>query len=127
MAGLEKKVGRYSAQFKYEVLQFIAGNDLSHREGAAIYNIRDPSMLTQWRRSYDEGGLAALVSRLRGSAKQMPDTPPKKPLAVADNASPTREDLLAEVNYLRMENAYLKKLKALVQEQQKFALRKKRR
>ncbi|ONQ81515.1 transposase, partial [Burkholderia cenocepacia] len=29
----------------------------------------------------------------------------------------TREDLLQELNYLRMENAYLKKLRALVQAQ----------
>lgn len=33
----------------------------------------------------------------------------------------TREQLLAEVNSLRMENAYLKKLDALVQSQRKSA------
>jgi transposase len=34
-----------------------------------------------------------------------------------DDETRTREELLAEVNFLRMENAYLKKLKALVQQQ----------
>lgn len=125
--GLEKKYSHFSAQFKFEVLQFIVGNDLSHRQVAAIYNIRNPSMLADWERSYHEGGLDALVPRPRGRGKQMSDPPPKKPPAVPDDPSPSREALLAEVSYLRMENAYLKKLKALVQEQQKFALRKKRR
>ena len=38
----------------------------------------------------------------------------------------SREDLLAEVNHLRMENAYLKKLDALVQANTKAAQQKKR-
>ena len=125
--GLEKKYSHFSAQFKVEVLQFVVGNNLSHRQVAAIYNIRNPSVLAGWERSYREGGLDALVPRPRGRAKQMSDPPLNKPLVVPGGPSPSREDLLAEVNYLRMENAYLKKLKALVQEQQKFALRKKRR
>ena len=36
------------------------------------------------------------------------------------------EQLLEEINYLRMENAYLKKLEALVQADKKAAQRKKR-
>jgi len=44
-----------------------------------------------------------------------------------DDATRSREELLAEVNFLRMENAYLKKLKALVQQQeQQTTARKKR-
>jgi transposase len=36
-----------------------------------------------------------------------------------DDEKRTREELLAELNQLRMENAYLKKLRALVQAKQK--------
>lgn len=49
---------------------------------------------------------------------------PKKP-ALPD-AARTREDLLKELQFLRTENAYLKKLDALVQAKQKSAQQKKR-
>jgi transposase len=48
-----------------------------------------------------------------------PDTPP-------DNEHRSRDELLAELDYLRMENAYLKKLQALVQARPQQAPRKKR-
>ena len=43
-----------------------------------------------------------------------------------DDENRPRDELLAELNYLRMENAYLKKLQALVQAQQKATPPKKR-
>jgi transposase len=45
--------------------------------------------------------------------------PTTKPEPSPDDEKRTREELLAELNQLRMENAYLKKLRALVQAQQK--------
>jgi len=55
-------------------------------------------------------------------------TPQKKvqPQSAKPDESRSREELLEEVNHLRMENAYLKKLKALVQEQELEASLKKR-
>ncbi len=44
-----------------------------------------------------------------------------------DDESRTREELLAEVNHLRMENAYLKKLDALVQQQKQREIARKKR
>jgi transposase len=49
-----------------------------------------------------------------------------KPNAPTDDDKRSREELLAEVNQLRMELAYLKKLEALVQARPKQAPRKKR-
>jgi transposase len=55
----------------------------------------------------------------------MSDSPsPKKINSPVDDALRSREDLLAEVNQLRMENAYLKKLGALVQATQQVQLKK---
>ena len=51
-------------------------------------------------------------------------TPPPSSPPVEDTR--TRDELVAELNYLRMENAYLKKLEALIQAQKKAALRKPR-
>jgi transposase len=43
-----------------------------------------------------------------------PEPPPAQPEAHNDEAK-SRDELLAELNSLRMENAYLKKLRALTQ------------
>jgi transposase len=53
-------------------------------------------------------------------------TPTKKPESLPGEDKRSREDLLAELDYLRMENAYLKKLRALVQAKQNAAQPKKR-
>jgi transposase len=52
--------------------------------------------------------------------------PTTKPEPKGDDEKRTREDLLVELQHLRMENAYLKKLRALVQAQQKATPPKKR-
>jgi transposase len=49
------------------------------------------------------------------------------PAIPPDDDNRSREELLAEVNQLRMELAYLKKLEALVQAQKKLVPLKKRR
>jgi transposase len=55
----------------------------------------------------------------------MPEQP-TTPSATPDDDTRTRQELLEELNYLRMENAYLKKLEALAQAQRQAAQRKKR-
>ena len=124
--GLKKKFNYYTATFKLAVLQYRWKHELSHCETAAVFNIRNPPSLAEWERRYHLGGIDALDSAPRGRPKKMPDSPPKKPLAPPDAPSRTREELLAEVNYLRMENAYLKKLKALVQAQRQAVPKKRK-
>jgi transposase len=53
-------------------------------------------------------------------------TPTTKQEAPSDDDKRDHEELLAELNQLRMEVAYLKKLQALVQAQQKATPPKKR-
>lgn len=53
-------------------------------------------------------------------------TPTTKPETIPDDDKRSREDLVAELNHLRMENAYLKKLRALIQAKQKATPPKKR-
>lgn len=48
----------------------------------------------------------------------MPEPPVRKqPQAPQNDETKSREELLAELNHLRMENAYLKKLEALTRDQ----------
>jgi transposase len=124
--GIKKKFSHYSAEFKLLVLQHMWDNELSYTRTAAVFNVRDPSFIGTWERTYRDGGIAALQPRPRGRPRKMatpakPSTPPSP-----DDEKRSREELLAELNYLRMENAYLKKLKALVQAQRQAAPAKKR-
>ncbi|OEZ57050.1 transposase [Duganella sp. HH105] len=127
-AGLAKKFSHYDAQFRLAVLKHMWANELSYRQVANVFNIRSTGCIGQWERCYHSGGIDALTPRKRGKPKKMPDFQTSQPQLPADDETRTREELLAEVNHLRMENAYLKKLRALVQsqKQQRATLRKKR-
>lgn len=126
--GLAKKFSHYDCQYRLAVLEHMWANELSYNQVASVFNIRNPGCIGQWERCYHSGGIDALMPRKRGGPKKMPDSPPSQPQSPADDETRTREELLAEVNHLRMENAYLKKLRALVQsqKQQRATLRKKR-
>jgi len=121
--GLRKKFSHYSAEFKLSVLRHMWDNELSCRETAAVFDLRNPSCLTDWERRYRRGGIEVLKPRQRGRPKAMPE-PEIKPPPSPEEDKRSREELLSELKYLRMENAYLKKVKALVQAKEAPAKRK---
>lgn len=125
--GLDKKYSHYDAQFKLSVLQHMWKHQLSYTQTELLFDIRGPGRLRIWEQHYDSGGIEALTPRKSAPPKIMTTNTTKKPPASIDvEDQRTHEDLLAEVKYLRMENAYLKKLKALVQQQAQTASVKKR-
>ena len=73
-----------------------------------------------WERIYYEEGRDALLQERRGR-KRMDKKKPVKPKRDINQ----NEDLLAEVQRLRAENEYLKKLNALVQERERSEQKKK--
>ena len=85
---------------------------LSYRETARQYNIPNHYLVAKWERIYLEEGPECLYIERRGrnSKGRPPGRPPKQLKPEVE------EDLLAEVQRLRAENAYLKKLNALVAE-----------
>ena len=117
-AGLEKKSSHYDAKFRHAVLQHMWDGELSYGQVAAVFNIRSATSVSQWERCYHDGGIDALIPRSRGKPNKMPTAEDTKPQLPPDGAERTRDELVAEVNHLRMEVAYLKKLQALVQSQQ---------
>ena len=131
--GLRKKPRcQHTPDFKLSVLQRMWDAELSYRETTALFNLRNPGQVGIWEQQYYSGGIEALSSRQPGQPAKVPKTPktPKVSKTTAPSASedlPSREQqLLAEVEYLRMENAYLKKLKALIQADELAARAKKR-
>ena len=85
----------------------------------SFFNISPPNEQTLAyelvKRLYNEKGPQALYEDTRGRRKLMNLDKPKK----VDIPKYEEESLIEEVERLRMENAYLKKLNALVQEREK--------
>ena len=84
------------------------------------FNLGNPSIVGKWERIYYEEGPQALYEERRGRRKNMISKQPIKKKKLDEN-----EDLLEEVQRLRMENEYLKKLNALVQKRIKRENKKK--
>ena len=111
-----KKYTNYSPQFKLDVLNFMIENGTSLNETAAIFGIAAPSTILQWRKQLETQGFDALQSKEKGRPSMKKETK-KQPKQTPVESSP--EALQAEINRLRMENEYLKKLNALVQAKEK--------
>lgn len=104
----------YSGEFKQNVVEYMHKNLLSLKETAYHFNLGNLDVVKKWECIYYEEGPQALYEERRGRKKNMNSKKPKNKKIVENN-----EDLIAEVQQLRMENAYLKKLQALVQERTK--------
>lgn len=97
------------------VVETMLRDKLSYREAARQFNISDHSRVTSWERIYlTEGPTGLYIERRGRSSKGRPAKFPKE----------VEEDLLKEVQRLRAENAYLKKLQALVLERERHQKKK---
>lgn len=111
IVGLQPKRGAYTATFKLQVLSHQDREQLSSRQVAAIYDIRNPNQVVVWRRALDDGGITALQGRRLARPMKTEKRNPEPP--DIDGASLHRA-LRDEIERLRAEVAYLKKLHALV-------------
>lgn len=112
--GLLRNQIKYDGKFKQNVVEYMHKNHLSLNETCINFNLGNPDIVGKWERIYYEEGPQALFQERRGRRKNMSSKPRKKKLS-----KDVEEDLIDEVQRLRMENAYLKKLQALVQERVK--------
>ena len=112
--GLIKNNQKYDGKFKQNVVEYMHKNHLSLTETAIKFNIGNHNTVGRWERIYYEKGPQALYKEQRGRKENMSSKPRKK-----KSTKENEEDLIAENERLRMENAYLKKLQALVQERTK--------
>lgn len=115
--GVRKKYTFHSARFKLSVLKRMWAKGLSRSETESFFDLRQNGVVARWERQYHAGGLEGLEPKPRGHRKKKMPEPPRapKPSSSQSEGSRSREQLLEEVEYLRAEVAYLKKLNALVQ------------
>ena len=100
---------RYTGEFKQMVVETMMRERLSYTETARRFEVPSDSRVASWERIYLTEGAEGLYIERRGRSST--GRPRKLPKG-------TEEDLLAEVQRLRAENAYLKKLQALVSERE---------
>ena len=110
----------YDGNFKQNVVEYMHSNHLSATETAVYYRLAGADIVLKWERIYYEEGPQGLYIERRGRSRNMSAKPKKKKLN-----KDVEEDLIEEVQRLRMENEYLKKLNALVQERIKRENKKK--
>ena len=131
MAKKGTKQKKYSPEFKISVILDMREHGLGYAETARKYwgvsthreasNHR--SQIRLWERIYLEEGEAGFYVERRGRQTQMENPrkgrPRKKPLPteIEKDLIAENQRLKEELEYLRMENAYLKKLDALVRKE----------
>lgn len=111
LLGLEnrrKKRRTFSLEFKLHVIQRMEREGLSARQIAALYDLRKCSAVVQWKRSIEENSRKQKVKYELKKRNHMVKPEPKN-----KDGCLTKEQLIKEINKLRAENAYLKKLEAL--------------
>ena len=107
---------RYTPEFKQMVVEAVRDNHMSYAEAEAHYEVAH-GRIQQWERIYlTEGPDGFRIERRGRGSKGRPSKFPKE----------VEEDLLKEVQRLRAENAYLKKLQALVLEEERHQRKKQR-
>ena len=108
---------RYTPEFKKVVVETMMEERLSHSETCRRFEVNSRDRIKSWERIYLVEGPEGFAVERRGRGST--GRPKKLPKDV-------EEDLLAEVQRLRAENDYLKKLQALVLEDERRQRRKRR-
>ena len=111
--GLRKSYTHRSAGFKLQVLETMWREGLSRRQTEALFDIRESGAIGRWADQYHSDGLTALEPKRKGCPPMT-----KKPSSPLPDDERSHKELLEELAYLRAENAYLKKLDALIREQE---------
>ena len=100
---------KYTSEYKCKVIERMRSEHLGYVETARLFDISGHERIRQWERIYLEEGPEGFEKERRGRKTGGGGRPPKLDKKV-------EADLIAENQRLRMENDYLKKLKALEEE-----------
>lgn len=110
---------KYSLPFKLDVLRFKQDTGASYKETANAFGIAEPSIIANWKRAYLKEGNPGLNRRIGRPAK-MPKSNPNLDKIKQSKKEQQKNETIDEIEYLKKENeylkielAYLKKLKAL--------------
>lgn len=100
----------YSVQFKLDVLNFMKRTGASYQDTAIHFNMNNPTLIINWNRQFLKEGIEGLQDKTKGRpsmSKKSRITTKKQ-----EKTMSREEQLERENELLRLEVAYLKKLKA---------------
>lgn len=106
---------RYTGEFKQKVVETIQKEHLSYSEAAERFEVSQDTVVAKWERIYLEEGAEGLYIERRGRASSVNGV---KKGRIPKFDKKVEEDLIGEVQRLRAEVDYLKKLNALVSERE---------
>ena len=120
LTAFQETYTNYSVEFKMDVLNYINEMGASIEEATSVFNIPTSSTVRNWKYLLETQGIDALQPTAKGRPTMKKESKKNQP------AEGSEEALRAENERLRMENAYLKKLHALIQEKEKSQKKTKR-
>lgn len=118
--GLKVRNGSYDGDFKVRVVRHMLKNKLSSIQTAVFFAIPQDHVVGRWLKLYECFGAAGLLKENSGSKKSQMGKKIKKKkngFSAVKPADARTAALEKEVEYLRAENAFLKKLDALIQQE----------
>lgn len=99
----------YSVKFKLDVLNFMKQTGASYQDTAIQFNMNNPTLIANWNSKFLKEGIGGLKEKVKG---RPPMSKNPKIKAVKPESTESREEQLErEIELLRLEVAYLKKLK----------------
>lgn len=112
MEGLKRRKTKkeYSVQFKLDTIQFMLNTGASYLETAVQFNLNNPSLIKRWMKTFREQGVEGLELNLKGRPSMSKKS--NNPKKMEEKRLTREEELERENELLRLENAYLKKLRA---------------
>lgn len=106
----------YTRDFKLKVLRTMEQNNWSLNYTSAYFDLSTSGILFQWQKLYALEGISRLDPQKKGKPRMTHHSSTPKP-----SEQMTEKELREELEYLRAENAVLKKLEALAQAKKKQA------